>query len=221
MAQTQKSTHTFLIPFTNMPAKNKPDSTLFHQLGADWKNLHPNIQQRFCHDPQAGCYIFYCGTMEEIQCSKMGKLFARLTRLIGNPLTPYEGKNVTMDVVLQKRPNKKGVYWRRTYYYPDRQPYTVTSIKRENHTGQLQECVGGGFGMRLKVYAENQDLHFKSKRYFWAIGKFSIPLPHWLSPGETHVVHHDEGKGNFRFTITMLHPWLGQTFYQTGIFKEV
>lgn len=47
-----------------------------------------------------------------------------------------------------------------------------------------------------------------------------IPLPHWLSPGETHVSHTDLGGGFFRFTISMDHRQLGRTFYQTGIFRQ-
>ncbi len=84
----------------------------------------------------------------------------------------------------------------------------------------MMEMVGGGFGMFLDVYAENSELHFKSTRYFWKCIKWYIPLPHWLSPGATHVIHQDLGKGDFRFTITMDDALLKRTFYQTGIFHE-
>jgi hypothetical protein len=50
--------------------------------------------------------------------------------------------------------------------------------------------------------------------------RWYLPLPHWLSPGKTHVIHQDLGGGAFRFTISMDHHILGQTFYQTGVFRE-
>lgn len=158
--------------------------------------------------------------MERVECSRAGKFFAYLTRLICNPLTPYTGQNIRMDVVLHKRPHRDGVYWRRTYYYPDRAPYTVTSVKREGKNGEMLECVGAGFGMVLRVSAEEGNLHFRSTRYFWQVGGFRIPLPDILSPGATHVVHENIDTDNFRFTITMAHPALGQTFFQTGLFRK-
>lgn len=204
-------------PFQLVKAKQ---STIQKQLGENYRELHRNVQERFAKDPDAGEHIFYRGAMERIECSKAGWVFAHLTRLIGNPLTPYTGNFVKMDVILHKRPGKDGVYWRRTYYYPDRAPYTVTSVKREGPAGEMLECVGGGFGMILDVYAEDEMLHFKSKRYFWQLGPLRLLLPHWLSPGATHVVHEDLGEDRFRFTISMDHHWLGRTFYQTGVFKR-
>jgi len=200
-------------------ASDNEESTIKKLLGDDWQLLHPNIQQRFATETTKS--ICYRGTMEKVECSFFGKLFAQFTRLIANPLTPYEGKNIPMDVILHRKEGLAGVYWQRTYYYPNRTPYQVTSVKRADHFGNLTECVGAGFGMVLNVSTQNGNLHFRSTRYFWEIGKFRIPLPHILTPGETLVMHEDLGNGFFRFTISMNHIWLGTTFYQTGIFKEI
>jgi hypothetical protein len=48
--------------------------------------------------------------------------------------------------------------------------------------------------------------------------RIRIPLPEFLSPGQTHVEHHDEAGGWFRFTMTVSHPLFGELFYQTGRF---
>lgn len=184
-------------------------------LGPDWRHLHPSVQARFAHEPDRP--ILYEGVMETVHCSRAGWLFAQLTRLIGNPLTPHRGRDVSMQVLLTKREGG-GVWWQRTYGFA--RPFTVISAKRENARGQLCEYVGFGFGMRLHVYAKDGALHFKSERYFWEIAGVQIPLPHWLSPGETHVSHTDLGGGDFRFTIAMDHRQLGRTFYQTGVFRE-
>lgn len=102
--------------------------------------------------------------------------------------------------------------------YPGKAPYVVTFIKRESEEGEMLECVGGGFGMKLKVSARNGSLHFESYRYFCTFLGYKVPLPHWLSPGKTHVIHEDLGQGNFRFTISMIHRQLGETFFQSGVF---
>lgn len=195
-------------------------SVIQRQLGEAWSELHPAIRARFAEEPSEGEHVFYRGVMETIECSRAGRLFAYLTRLIGNPLTPYRGNFVVMDVVLHRRPGKHGIYWRRTYYYSDRAPYTVSSVKRESRKGELLECVGCGFGMILQLTTEAGSLHFRSNRYFWQCGRLRVMIPNILSPGATHVVHEQAGDGCFRFTISMQHPWLGQTFYQTGVFRR-
>ena len=197
-----------------------PHKTLQHQLGADWQKLHPNVQARFDREPDMGETIVYDGVMNDIRRSRMGWLFAVLTRLIGNPLTPLAGKDIPMEVALSKKPGKSGVYWQRSYYYPARKPYVVTSVKRESEAGEMLECVGGGFGMKLRVYAQDGELHFESYRYFWSCLGLRMPLPHWISPGKTHVVHKDLGEGNFMFTISMVHEQLGETFFQQGVFRR-
>lgn len=199
----------------------RQESTIKKLLGNDWEKLHPNVQARFATEPKVCEQVFYRGKMEKVECCFAGMLFAQLTRLVGNPLTPYSGRNMNMDVLLYRKTGLAGVYWRRTYYYEGRSPYTVTSVKRADTKGRMTECVGAGFGMVLDVVAENKKLHFRSTRYFWQLGKLRVALPHLLTPGATHVIHEDLCNGNFRFTISMNHKYLGRTFYQTGIFREV
>lgn len=198
----------------------KPKNTLKHQLGADWEKLHPDIQARFDREPEAGEIITYEGVMHDIRRSRMGWLFASLTRLVGNPLTPFSGKDIPMEVALYKKYGNDGVFWQRAYFYPGRKPYVVVSAKRESKDGEMLECVGGGFGMKLKVTVRDGDMHFESYRYFWTLLGYKIPLPHWITPGTAHVVHKDIGGGNFMFTLSMIHRQLGETFYQQGVFNN-
>lgn len=186
-----------------------------YQLGDSWQRLKPAIQQRFGDEPALGESVVYVGSMSIIRRSRAGWLFAHLTRIIGNPLTPYAGENVPMQVALFRSQRPDDVGWQRSYFYEGRKPFVVTSVKCENHKNEMMERVGWGFGMKLKVYVQEGDLHFRSYRYFW----LGLPLPHWLTPGQTHVVHADNGDGSFTFSITMRHPLLGETFYQTGQFS--
>jgi hypothetical protein len=157
--------------------------------------------------------------MQTVWRSKAGYLFAYFTALIGNPLTPHQGKNIPMTVTLTPHKNENGVNWCRSYYFKNRKPINISSVKKISN-GKMMECVGAGFGMLLDVTAKNGELHFTSSRYFCKIFGCYVPLPHLLSPGQTHVVHEDLGNHKFRFTITMKHKLLGSTFYQTGIFND-
>lgn len=201
-------------------AEDTAESTLKRLLGREFYRLHPAVQARFSADPGPDETITYEGEMETVHCSPAGWLFAQATRLIGNPLAAHRGRNVPMTVRLFPRPDG-GVDWQRTYRFAGRPPFVVTSAKTHGAKAGLYEMVGFGFGMRLDVSARNGELHFVSRRYIWRLGGVEIPLPHVVSPGATHVIHADLGGGDFRFTITMDHPWLGRTFFQTGRFRRV
>lgn len=205
------------MKFAQAHTEARPDSPLKTLMGDDWYRLNPHVQARFAHEPLPGHDIVYSGVMDKIHCSPAGRLFALATLLIGSPLTPHRGRDVPTEVRLTKRATG-GVWWRRTYGFAA--PCLVTSCKREDAKGRLCEYVGMGFGMRLSVHARRGALHFISERYFWEVMGVQVPLPHWLSPGRTHVTHEDLGGGEFRFTIAMDHAWLGRTFYQTGCFRE-
>ncbi len=189
-------------------------------LERHWHALHPNVQRRFARAPGHTEPIVYLGLMDEVRCSRAGWLFAQLTRVIGNPLSPHTGRRVPMTVVLTTRDGQPGVFWHRTYFFRDRRPFAVTSVKKNDAKGRMTECVGGGFGMFLDVCAENGDLVFRSTRYFMRVFGCTVALPHWLGPGTTEVIHSDLGHGSFRFTIRMCHRWLGETFFQTGVFND-
>ncbi len=196
----------------------RAESPLKAIMGPDWHRLHPAVQARFLHEPEAGKPVIYQGIMEKVHVSAAGWLFAQATRLIGNPLSRHRGADVPVQVRLTPC-EKGGVRWQRIYGFA--RPFVVTSAKREDAHGRLCEYVGMGFGMRLRVFARRGALHFESQRYFWEVAGRQIPLPHWLSPGVTHVVHEDLGDGDFRFTIAMDHAFLGRTFFQTGRFHRI
>ena len=80
--------------------------------------------------------------------------------------------------------------------------------------------------MPLNMYERGGVLHFVSCGYYFDLGRgngqcVKVPLSKWLSPGTTHVEHHDEPNGWFRFTMSVTHPIFGKMFYQTGRFHAV
>lgn len=215
-----KSVRNLLLRALRIPKINnlKPENALKHQLGATWARLRPGIQTRFAREPAAGEVFVYSGNMHIIRRSRAGWLFAQLTRVIGNPLTPYAGENVPMQVRLYAKDG--GVCWERFYQYPQRAPVLVSSVKRESAQGEMLEVVGGGFGMKLQVFTEDGQLYFRSYQYFCTFLFWQIPLPHLLTPGRTDVAHLDHGDGNFTFRLAINHPWLGETFFQEGVFRR-
>ena len=74
--------------------------------------------------------------------------------------------------------------------------------------------------MRLTLAVVGAELHFCSNGYYWQCLGLRVPLPTKWFPGETLVVHRDEGDGWFRFILRIKHPLLGQIAYQNGLFRE-
>ncbi len=154
-----------------------------------------------------------------VEASGLGLALAQLCRLIGTPLAPFTGEAV--DVTVEVCPDRTGaVVWDRVYRFDRRQPIRVTSRKAMDDALGLTEQVPCGVGMALDLSVEDHALHFRSSGYFLAIGPLRIPLPLLLTPGLAHVVHADVGGGYFRFTMSFTHPWFGQLYFQTGLFRD-
>lgn len=185
---------------------------------AGWARLSPAIRARFSAKGAAAS-VTYDGIMEAVRSSLAGLLLAQFCRMVGTPLAPWRGTDVPVSVRVYEAADAGGIVWERVYRFPEKAPVTVRSTKVLTPDGALLECVGGGFGMRLKVFERDGRLHFVSIRYFWQCGPWRIPLPRLLTPGAAHVIHTDEGGGLFRFTMTFQHPILGETYFQDGVFR--
>lgn len=203
------------------PIAETHDTVFRRLLGPDaWRRLAPPIRERFARHPVADRPTLYQGAMADVRRSRAGALLAHLCRLIGTPLAPFAGRDIPVRVKVYDD-GRGGVVWQRVYDFPRRRPITVVSTKKGDLRAGLVECVGAGFGMTLDVYEQDRALHFKSRGYFWQLGGRRIPLPALLTPGVTHVVHSDVGGGWFRFAMRIVHPLLGETFFQDGVFHEI
>jgi len=186
---------------------------LRHVLGdAAWQRLPTRVRARFGEPVVA---VDYVGAFEVVRASRLGRLIATLCRLIGTPVVPHTGTDVF--AIVHVGPTSDGVAWHREYRWPHTEPCLVRSTKVIDARGALVERLPAGLCMPLRVYEERGALHFVSRGYYFDWG-IRVPLPQWLSPGITHVEHHDEAEGWFRFTMTVTHPLFGEMFYQTGRF---
>jgi hypothetical protein len=187
---------------------------------AAWCRLPPAVQARFGTPAHA---VDYVGEFEVVRASRLGRLIAWLTVLIGQPVVPRTGNHI--PAVVRVGPNTRGVVWKREYRWPDKSTCLVRSTKVIQDDGTLVEELPARLCMPLEVFERDGALHFLSRGYYFDLGvwgragRIRMPLPRWLSPGSTHVEHIDQARGWFRFTMTVTHPVFGELFYQTGLFR--
>lgn len=184
-----------------------------------WARLHPAIRRRFAdHD----LTVTYPGDMQ-VKASWFGAVFAFFLLPFGRPLPLAKTK--TYDAQVDVFPEHTGgVVWRRDFLRNQKGPIRIESVKQLGADGGLLECIRrgplGGIGMGLKVFERDGALCFQSHHYFLQWGKLRLPMPLFLTPGQTLVEHIDLGGGDFRFRLTMTHPWFGESINQDGVFTD-
>jgi hypothetical protein len=202
---------------SSLPQDGRPAAPLdiAALVGAEgWQQLPAAVRRRFAaaHEDTA-----YEGHLD-FDCSAAGRLFAWLSWLLGGPLTAWRRRGVPAQVRVVGDA-RGGVVWERRLRAGGRSR-VVRSTKEPGPAGGLVERTDGGLAMELDVFEEAGALVFRSRRYFLALGGMQLPVPAWLTPGTCRVEHRDLGCGRFRFTLSMVHPWWGRTFHQTGVFAD-
>lgn len=183
---------------------------------AAWSGLPPAVRHRFAIH-ELGDVAVYRGEMV-VEASWSGRLLAQLLRPLGTPLAPWIDRAVPVEVRVYR--DMEGVVWDRIYSFKGRTPLLVRSRKIAGPGGKLLEVVSGGLGMDLEVDPTPVGMVFNSQGYFWRILGLRVPILRILTPGAVVVTHEDLGGGSFRFSLDIRHPWLGQTFYQSGVFQD-
>lgn len=196
---------------------------------AAWARLAEEIRRRFARLPAPGRPRVFRGRFDVVRRSRIGWVFAWVCRAIGQPLPLRHGERVPARVVVARAPDGEGVEWRRHYAFAGGGERCSTVKRRagdgrdESHS--LLECVGRHFGMELALSEEAGALHFRSTRFFLALGRRRLTWPLLLSPGRMHVLHEAgprrEGKDDFRFRLEVRHPLFGVTFLQDGRFRQM
>ncbi len=186
---------------------------------AAWARLPAAVQRRF---GLAHADVSYHGQME-LRCSRIGHVYAALTRPWGGPLTHLHTTALPATVHVSHN-GRGGVVWERCFHAStgtgQRTERTVRSTKELGADGGLLERTDGGLAMSLDVLEEDGALVFRSRRFWWVLGRLRIPVPTLLTPGTCRVAHTDLGAGQFRFTLSMVHPLWGETFHQCGVFTD-
>jgi hypothetical protein len=196
------------------------DDRRFHDLLPDeaWGRLPLAIWRRFSKRFADGETVVYVGTIEEASFSPAGWWLAQLARIIGAPLPLCAETGVPMIVTVTEA--RGGQIWTRICARSDGFPQVIHSAKRFAGPTGLEEYVGYGVSMALRISVEHEALVFRSVGYSLQAGWWRLPLPNWLTPGDLTVTHSDLGGGRFRFTLDVVHPRFGKLIRQSAVFME-
>jgi hypothetical protein len=214
-----------VIPFPRRgpPAAPAPIGDLrFRTLAGEaaWDRLPEAVRARFERHIGAGAAILYAGEVVECRMNRCGRILSQLVRLIGAPLPLSRDACVPAAVSVTEDTGSGGQFWTRIYGRRRGFPQVIHSSKRFAGPTGLEEYVGKGIGIALRLEVEGEALHFLSDHYFLKLGRARVRLPGWLSPGRMRVSHIDCGRGWFAFVLALDHPWLGELVRQTVMFEE-
>jgi hypothetical protein len=187
---------------------------------ARWAQLPAPVQRRFSKRLAPGETIVYRGAVVSTELSRAGRALAFLARAIGAPLPVTNGATGAAVVVVSEDDALGGQSWTRMYARPGRFPQVVHSAKRFRGATGLEEYVGYGVGMALKVTVEERALVFRSEHFFVGLGKWRWRLPRLLEPGVMRIIHREEGGGRFAFALELTHPVLGRLISQLAYFAD-
>jgi len=185
-----------------------------------WDQLPWRIRHRFSKRLAGGNTAIYIGEIVESYLSDAGWLLAQVLRLVGGPLPTSRDVNVPAVVSVTEDMRTGGQIWTRLYARRKGFPQVIHSAKRfEGRTG-LEEYIGLGVGMRLRIDVADAAIVFRSAGYFIQILHRRFSLPEWAAPGQMSITHAELGDGAFRFTLEVVHPWFGTLVRQTCAFRD-
>lgn len=213
-----------ILPFRR-PAPAEPsalgDLRFRALLGSDrWAALPAAVRARFSHRLGGAKTITYVGEVVECRHSRCGRLLAHALRPFGAPLPLHGDTLVPAIVSVTEDEAGRGQFWTRHYGRHRGFPQVVHSAKRFAGPTGLEEYLGLGLGVALRLEVRDGALHFLSDHYFLQVGALRLRIPHWLTPGRLDVGHIDCGAGWFAFTLELRHPSLGLLVSQTAMFAE-
>ena len=185
-----------------------------------WDALPQAVRQRFSKQLSGDAVALYRGRVVRTDFSALGWLLAQILRIIGAPLPVSRDTDVPAVVSVSEDHRSGGQVWSRLYGRRNGFPQVIHSAKRFAGVTGIEEYVGHGVGMALKVEALADGLRFISDHYFLTIAGRRLRLPRWIEPGQTVVEHHDLGHGCFRFSLKLHHPWLGRLVEQHALFRD-
>jgi Domain of unknown function (DUF4166) len=186
----------------------------------DWGRLPVAIWRRFSKRLGEGKTVVYVGEVDDASFSPVGWWVAQIARLIGGPLPTGSETGVPIIVTVTEDAASGGQIWTRICARRDSFPQVIHSAKRFAGPTGLEEYVGFGVTMALLISVANEALCFRSAGYALQLGRFRLPLPEWLTPGDLTVTHADLGGGTFRFTLEVIHPRFGKLVRQSAVFEE-
>ena len=191
-------------------------------LGArDWNALPAAVRARFGKRVKGDASKIYKGYVVKTEVTRAGRIFANMLRVIGAPL-PLDNQNADAPaiVTVTEDADYKGQFWSRQYGSQHGFPQIIQSSKQFSGPTGLEEYIGYGIGMTLRLAVEDEALAFYSDRYFLRLMGRRMLLPKWVSHLALRVGHADHGDGWFEFSLELEHPWFGKLMDQRAMFRD-
>ncbi len=188
---------------------------------AGWSRLPAPIRHRFGKRLSGGNSVTYQGVVTDMRMSFLGRCFAQVMRLFGAPL-PFDADAFGQPavVVVTEDHASDGQFWVRQYGRSNGFPQVVHSSKRFAGPTGLEEYIGYGIGMALRIEAADDALYFKSDHYFLTVFGRRLRLPKWASPGALVIGHHDLGGDGFLFSLRLESRFCGLLIAQDAQFQD-
>jgi len=186
----------------------------------DWASLPLAVRRRFSKRLAGGRTVVYVGEVLETWMSAAGWFLAQAARLIGGPLPTSRIANMASVVTVTEDLATGGQIWTRLYARRNGFPQIIHSAKRFSGSTGIEEYLGHGFGMELRISVRAGALLFRSESYFFTLLGRRFSLPRWFSPGMMTVTHAERGDGRFEFNLELIHPHLGPLIRQAAVFRE-
>lgn len=186
-----------------------------------WETLPAEVQRRFSKRLSGPGVALYRGLVVEMHMSAFGWALAQFCRLFGAPLPLERTAGGGALVSVSEDARSGGQCWTRIYTRRDGFPQVIHSAKRFSGSTGLEEYLGHGLGMALRIEPLSDGIAFVSDHYFFQIGGWRVRLPQLLTPGETRVTHRQVAGSSFLFGLELTHPLAGTLLHQEILFDDV
>ncbi len=210
------------LSLSNHP-KIHPDHRFRSLVGTqNWNALPCKVRARFGKRLSGGESVVYQGKVVSMRMNLAGRLLAQIARLVGGPL-PYDMSSVNQPAVVSVTEDQagSGQFWIRQYGRASGFPQVIHSSKRFAGPTGIEEYVGAGIGMALRVRTGQDRFCFESDHYFLQLGTRKLRLPAWLRPGALTITHQDLGDGRFLFSLSLQSKLFGELIHQDAIFSDM
>ena len=211
-----------------LPERSPPGDASLHDLrfrallgSKAWDALPAEVQRRFSKRLSGSQVALYRGLVVEMKMSALGWALAQVCRLFGAPLPLNTAAGGGALVSVSEESTSGGQCWTRIYARPGHFPQVIHSAKRFCGPTGLEEYLGRGLGMALRVQALDDGIAFVSDHYFLSIARRRLRLPRFLAPGVTTVTHRQVAGSSFVFGLELHHPWAGTLINQQILFDDV
>lgn len=203
-------------------AKQVEDGRFRKLLGdVAWNSLPTAVRRRFGKKLRGGESVVYQGQVVEMQMNWAGRLLAFAARLIGSPL-PYDETSLNQPAIVTVTEDAlgDGQFWLRQYGRSVGFPQVIHSSKRFCGPTGIEEYLGAGVGIALRVHAKENGIVFESDHYFLQVGAKKLRFPGWVSPGLLTIEHRDLGKERFLFSLKLESRFWGNLIRQDALFSD-